>query len=249
MPKLKGKVALVTGFGSGLGQAIAVLFAKEGARVAGLSRRLDSGEETLKRIRAAGGEAIFIPTDVRNEAEVNAAVARTVGAFGGLDIVVNSAGIRLTGAATEITKESWDAVIGTNLTGSFLVSRAAVPEMRRRGGGSIINIGAISGIHGGRGRVAYSASKGGVVNLTEAMALDHGRDHIRVNCICPGPTETPMTTVSTPEQRAKMDARVPIGHIGQPEDIAEAALYLASDAAKQVTGAVLAVDGGLHLAE
>jgi NAD(P)-dependent dehydrogenase (short-subunit alcohol dehydrogenase family) len=246
--RLEGKVALVTGFGSGLGRAIAVRFAKEGAKIVGLSRGTKAGEETLKQIHDAGGEAIFVSTDVRSEAEVLAAVAKGVSAFGGIDITVNSTGIRLTGTAPQTSKEDWDAVIGTNLTGTFLVSRAAIPEMRKRGGGCIINISAISGIHGQPGRVAYSASKGGVVNLTEAMALDHGAEHIRVNCICPGPTETPMTIVRSPEQRAQMDKRVPIGHIGQPEDVAEAALYLASDAARQVTGAILAVDGGLHLA-
>ena len=246
--RLQGKVALVTGFGSGLGQAIAVRFAKEGARVVGLSRRKEAGEQTIERIHATGGEAIFVSADVRSDTEVQAAVAKAVRSFGGLDIVVNSAGIRITGTATEISKADWDAVLGTNLTGTFLVSRAAIPEMRRRGGGCIINISAISGIHGSPGRVAYSASKGGVVNLTEAMALDHAAEHIRVNCICPGPTETPMTTVTSPEQRIRMDKRVPIGRIGQPEDIVEAALYLASDAARQVTGAILAVDGGLHLA-
>ncbi len=244
---LSGKVALITGFGSGLGQAIAVRFAEEGAKVVGLSRRQEAGEQTTTRIQAIGGEAVFVSTDVRHAAEVEAAVAKAVLSFGGLDIVVNSAGIRLTGTATEISKEVWDAVIDTNLTGTFLVSRAAIPELCRRGGGCIINISAVSGIHGTPGRVAYSASKGGVVNLTEAMALDHAAEHIRINCICPGPTETPMTTVTSAEQRARLDQRVPIGHIGQPGDIAEAALYLASDAAHQVTGAILAVDGGLHL--
>ena len=246
--RLQGKVALITGFGSGLGQAIAVLFAKEGARVVGLSRRQEAGEKTIERINSVGGEAVFVSGDVRSETEVQAAVAKVISSFGALDIVVNSAGIRITGTATDISKEDWDAVLGTNLTGTFLVSRAAIPELRRRGGGCIINISAISGIHGTPGRVAYSASKGGVVNLTEAMALDHASEQIRVNCICPGPTETPMTTVTSPEQRVRMDKRVPIGRIGQPEDIAEAALYLASDAARQVTGAILPVDGGLHLA-
>ena len=246
--RLQGKVVLITGFGSGLGQAIAVRFAKEGAKVAGLSRRREAGEETLQQIHTTGGEAIFVPTDIRNATEIQAAVAEAIRSFGGLDIVVNSAGIRLTGTATDISKEEWDAVIDTNLTGTFLISRAAIPELRRRGGGCIINISAISGIHGTPGRVAYSASKGAVVNLTEAMALDHAAEHIRVNCICPGPTETPMINIISLEQRARMDQRVPIGHIGRPEDIAEAALYLASDAARQVTGAILAVDGGGHLA-
>jgi len=246
--RLQGKVALITGFGSGLGRAIAVRFAREGAKVAGLSRRQEAGQETLEQILNIGGEAIFIATDIQSDTEVQAAVTETIRSFGRLDIVVNSAGIRLTGTATEISKEMWDAVLDTNLTGTFLISRASIPELRRCGGGCIINLGAISGIHGTLGRVAYSASKGGVVNLTEAMALDHAAEHIRVNCICPGPTETPMTVLTSPEQRAMMDQRVPIGHIGQPEDVAEAAVYLASDAARQVTGAILAVDGGMHLA-
>ena len=245
--RLTGKVALVTGFGSGLGQAIAVLFAREGAKVAGISRRPEAGDETLQQIRAAGGEALFFPTDIRSATEVEAAVAGAIQSFGGLDIVVNSAGIRLTGTAADISKEDWDAVLDTNLTGTFLVSRAALPELRRRGGGCIINIAAVSGMQGTSGRVAYSASKGAVVNLTEAMALDHASERIRVNCVCPGPTETPMMTITSPEQRAQMDRRLPIGHIGQPEDVAEAALYFASDSARQVTGAILPVDGGLHL--
>lgn len=245
--RLQGKVALITGFGSGLGKAIAILFAGEGARIAGISRGQKAGEQTIEQIKAIGAEAIFIPTDVRSETEVQAAIARTISSFGGLDIVVNSAGVRLTGTATEISKDDWDTVIDTNLTGTFLVSRAAIPHLRSRSGGCIINLSAISGIHGTAGRVAYSASKGGVVNLTEAMALDHAADHIRVNCICPGPTETPMTPVTSPEHRTRLNQRIPIGHVGQPEDVAEAALYLASDAARQVTGSILSVDGGLHL--
>lgn len=247
--RLQGKVAVVTGFGSGIGRGIAVRFAQEGAKVAGLSRRGEAGEETLRRIHAAGGEAIFLPTDVRNAGEVERAVAEAVRAFGGVDIAVNSAGIRITGTATEITEEQWDAVLDTNLKGTFLVSRAAIPAMRRRGGGCIINLGAVSGFHGTSSRVAYSASKGGVTNLTEAMAIDHAAEQIRVNCICPGPTDTPMSSASTPEQRAQVAQRVPLRRIGQPEDIAEAAVYLASDAARHVTGVILAVDGGSHLVQ
>ena len=244
---LAGKVAVVTGFGSGLGRAIAVKFAAEGAKIAGLSRRTDAGEETLSQIRRVGGEALFVPIDVQNADEVRQAMIKTVEAFGRLDIVVNSAGVRIMGTATEICEEDWDRVLDTNLKGTFLVSRAAIPEMRRTGGGCIINISAISGHRGTVGRVAYSASKGAVNNLTEAMALDHASDGIRVNCICPGPTETPMVHIASPEQRARLEKRIPLGRVGQPGDVAAAALYLASDAASYVTGAILAVDGGAHL--
>jgi NAD(P)-dependent dehydrogenase (short-subunit alcohol dehydrogenase family) len=247
--RLQGKVALVTGFGTGLGRAIAIRFASEGAKVAGLSRRHQEGQDTLRLVQAAGGEGLFLPTDVRDAREVAAAVAATVRAFGGLDIVVNSAGVRSTGTAPGISEEEWDVVLDTNLKGAFLVSRASIPELRRRGGGCIINISAVSGFHGKRGRVAYSASKGALNNLTEAMALDHAGEGIRVNCVCPGPTETPMMGVPSSEERTRIVGRVPLGRIGQPEDVAEAALYLASDAARQVTGAIIPVDGGLHLAE
>ena len=245
--RLAGKVAAVTGFGSGLGRAIALKFAAEGARIAGLSRSPGAGEETLSQIRGQAGEALFVPTDVRDVDLVQQAIAKTVEAFGRLDIVVNSAGVRIYGTATEISEEEWDRVLDTNLKGTFLVSRAAIPEMHRTGGGCIINISATSGHHGTVGRVAYSVSKGAVNNLTEAMALDHASDGIRVNCICPDATETPMLNITSPEQRARLEQRIPLGRVGQPEDIAEAALYLASDAASHVTGAILAVDGGAHL--
>ena len=245
--RLAGKVAVVTGFGSGLGRAIAMNFAAQGAKIAGLSRSPGAGEETLRQILGQAREALFIPTDVRDVEQVQQAIARTMEAFGRLDIVVNSAGVRITGTATEISEEEWDKVLDTNLKGTFLVSRAAIPEMHRTGGGCIINISAISGHQGTVSRVAYSASKGAVNNLTEAMALDHASDGIRVNCICPGPNETPMVNLASPKLRARLEERIPLGRIGQPEDIAEAALYLASDAASYVTGAILAVDGGARL--
>ena len=246
--RLNNKVALVTGFGSGMGRAISLRFAEEGANVAGLSRSVEAGQESLRQVRAKKGEAAFFPTDVRDAGQIQAAVDQTVQAYGRLDIVVNCAAVRITGTATDISVEDWDAVLDTNLRGTFLVSRAAIPEMRKSGGGCIINLSAISGFHGTVGRVAYSVSKGAVNNLTEAMALDHAADQIRVNCICPGITETPMVTISSPEQREQLQRRIPLGRVGLPEDIAEASVYLASDAARQVTGAILAVDGGSHLA-
>ncbi len=245
--KLKDKVALITGFGSGLGQAIAVLFAGEGAAVMGTSLRETKGRETLEMIQQNGGKARFHAGDVGNFKQMGAVLDEAVRNFGGVDIVVNSAGIRSNGSITEITEEVWDRTIDTNLKGVFVVSRLAIPVMINRGGGVIINIAARSGISGQAGRAAYCASKGGVITLTEAMAMDHAPQKIRVNCLCPGPTRTPMVDTSTPEKIARYRKRVPLGRIGEPEDIAHAALYLASDDAAMVTAAILPVDGGMRL--
>jgi len=245
--KLEGKVAFITGFGSGLGQAIAVLFAKEGAAVAGTSTTEAKGRETVAMIEAAGQKTLFGAGDVSNSAQMKALIDDAVKQFGGLDIVVNSAGVRTNGSITEITEEQWDRTIDVNLKGVFVVSRLAIPEMIKRGGGVILNIGARSGMAGQAGRAAYCASKGGMVTLTEAMAMDYAHERIRVNCICPGPTRTPMVDTSTPEKLARYKTRVPIGRIGEPEDIAYAALYLASDEASMVTAAILPVDGGMRL--
>jgi len=167
--------------------------------------------------------------------------------FGRVDVLVNNAGIDLPGLITETKEEIWDRQIDVNLKGAFIVSRLAIPEMKRRGGGVILHIAARSGMLGQSGRAAYCASKGGMVRLTEAMAMDHAKDHIRVNCICPGPTRTPMVDTSTPEKLARYKTRVPLGRIGEPEDVAYAALYLASDEASMVTAAILPVDGGMRL--
>ena len=247
MGQLDGKVALVTGFGSGLGRAIAVSFAREGCAVAGTSTTLSKGEETLGLVRAEGGDAVFKAADVRRHDEMKDVVAAAVERYGGLDIVVHSAGVRTNGAVTEISEEDWDRTLDTNLKGVFNVCRHAIPEMVKRGGGVIINIAARSGMMGQAGRAAYCASKGGMVRLTEAMAEDHARQNIRVNCICPGPNRTPMVDTSTPEKLARYATRVPLGRIGEPEDVAQAALYLASDAASHVTAAILPVDGGMRL--
>jgi NAD(P)-dependent dehydrogenase (short-subunit alcohol dehydrogenase family) len=245
--RLEGKVAFITGFGSGLGRAIAVLFAQQGAAVAGTSTTPAKGLETLAMIEKAGGRALFRAGDVGRSAQMKPIIEETVNRFGGLDIVVNSAGVRTNGSITEITEEDWDRTLDANLKGAFIVSRLAIPEMKKRGGGVILHIAARSGMLGQAGRAAYCASKGGLVRLTEAMAMDHAKDKIRVNCICPGPTRTPMVDTSTPEKLARYTTRVPIGRIGEPEDVAYAALYLASDEASMVTAAILPVDGGMRL--
>ncbi|MFQ5858641.1 MAG: SDR family NAD(P)-dependent oxidoreductase [Anaerolineae bacterium] len=245
--RLKGKVALVTGFGSGLGQAIATLFAREGAAVMGTSTTEAKGKETLEMIRNEGGKALFQAGDVSRSDQMKLVVEETVKNFGGLDILVNSAGIRTAGSVTQLSEEDWDRTISANLKGIFIVSRFAIPEMVKRGGGVVINIAARSGIAGQAGRAAYCASKGGAITLTEAMAMDHAAQRIRVNCICPGPTRTPMVDTSTPERLARYATRVPMGRIGEPEDIAQAALYLASNEAAHTTAAIVPVDGGMRL--
>jgi NAD(P)-dependent dehydrogenase (short-subunit alcohol dehydrogenase family) len=178
---------------------------------------------------------------------MKALIDETVRAFGGIDIVVNSGGVRTNGSITEITEADWDRTLDVNLKGAFIVSRLAIPEMIKRGGGVILHIAARSAIVGQSGRAAYVASKGGLARLTEAMAMDHATDKIRVNCICPGPTRTPMVDTSTPEKLARYKTRVPLGRIGEPEDVAYAAVYLASDEASMVTAAILPVDGGMRL--
>ena len=245
--KLQGKVAFISGFGSGLGQAIAVMFAQEGAAVAGTSTTEAKGVDTVARIERAGGKALFRPGNVGNYQQMEALVDETVNRFGGLDIVVNSAGVRTNGSITEISEEDWDRTLDANLKGAFVLSRIAIPHMKKRGGGVILHIAARSGMLGQAGRAAYCASKGGMVRLTEAMAADHAKDKIRVNCICPGPTRTPMVDTSTPEKLARYKTRVPLGRIGEPEDVAYAAVYLASDEASFVTAAILPVDGGTRL--
>ncbi|HEY7163467.1 MAG TPA: SDR family NAD(P)-dependent oxidoreductase [Candidatus Binatia bacterium] len=245
--KLEGKVAFITGFGSGIGQAIAIMFAKEGARVAGTSKTEMKGRETLAMVEKAGGTGLFRSGDVGNATEMKRFVDDTVAQFGGLDILVNSAGVRTNGSITEITEEDWIRTFDANLKGAFILSRLAIPEMKKRGRGVILHIAARSGMLGQSGRAAYCASKGGMVRLTEAMAMDHAPDHIRVNCICPGPTRTPMVDTSTPEKLARYKTRVPLGRIGEADDVAYAALYLASDEASFVTAAILPVDGGMRL--
>jgi NAD(P)-dependent dehydrogenase (short-subunit alcohol dehydrogenase family) len=245
--KLKSKVAFVTGFGSGLGRAIAVLFAREGAAIIGTSTTASKGRETLALIEKENGKGFFHSGDVSQSAQMKSLIDEGVKRFGGIDIVVNSAGVRTNGSITEINEAQWDRTLDVNLKGVFIVSRLAIPEMIKRGGGVIINIGARSGMAGQAGRAAYCASKGGMITLTEAMAMDYAAEKIRVNCICPGPTRTPMVDTSTPQRLEYYKTRVPLGRIGEPEDIARAALYLASDEGSMVTAAILPVDGGMRL--
>jgi NAD(P)-dependent dehydrogenase (short-subunit alcohol dehydrogenase family) len=248
--RLKDKVALVTGGTSGIGEATALLFAQEGARVAVTGRNPERGEKIREKIKRSGGRSIFIKTDVRRAMDCKAAVDRTLGEFGRLDILFNNAGLFYAHDALECSEEEWDLQIDVNLKGTFLMSKYALPAMIAQGSGVIINNSSGWGLVGGDKAVAYCASKGGVVLLTKAMAVDHGRQGIRVNCICPGDVDTPMLPEDAKFRGLKWDdylagaANRPMGRVGTAEEIAKAVLFLASDDSSFMTGAALVVDGG-----
>ncbi len=248
--QLAHKVALITGAASGIGRATALLFAREGAAVAVVDLNESDGQAVAQEIVRHSGRAIFVRCDVTRAADCRRAVQRTVDEFGDLDILFNNAGIIRRAGALDTTEEEWDRVMAVNVKSVFLMSQYAVPVMAAAGGGVILNSGSGWGLVGGRNALAYCASKGAVVNMTRAMALDHGGQNIRVNCICPGDTDTPMLREEA-RQLGQPDARFlaeaaerPLRRIGTPDDIAQAALYLASDAAAFVTGSILVVDGG-----
>lgn len=245
--RLKGKIGVITGAGSGIGQACAIALAREGARLALVGRRRDRLEDVAHKI---GDPAFAIPCDVSRASEVNRLVDETVNHFGGLNFLLNNAGVLHIGNAEQITEEQWDHTFSVNVRAVWQLSRAALPHMRKVGGGSIINIASTLGVVGARNRAAYAASKGAVVLLTKSMAADHGHENVRVNAICPGFVETELTAAvigaaSDPAKvRRERVAAHPIGRLGRPEDIAGLAVYLASDESSWVTGAVLPVDGG-----
>ena len=244
--KLEGKVAIITGSGSGIGRATAELFAREGAKVVVAEYKAEAGQETLQAIKAAGGEGMFVAVDVSDAAQVQQMVQSAVDAYGGVDILFNNAGMLIWGTVLDTDEEAWKRVIDVNLTGIFLCSKAVLPQMIQRGGGSIINTSSSTGAHDAVGGLAaYVTSKGGVTLLTKCMALDHIQDGIRVNAIAPGPTDTPMLrdNLSPEDLQAFVDA-FPLKRLGRPEEIAQAALFLASDEASFVTGSILAIDGG-----
>jgi NAD(P)-dependent dehydrogenase (short-subunit alcohol dehydrogenase family) len=248
--RLQNKSALITGGTSGIGEATAYLFAKEGAAVAIAGRNETRGHAITAQILESGGKAIFIRTDVRKAAECNRAVAETLQSFGRIDVLFNNAGVYYPQTTLECSEEEWDLQIDINLKGTFLMSKAALPRMIAQGSGNIINNSSGWGIVGGDHAVAYCASKGGVVLLTKAMAIDHGRQGIRVNCICPGDVETPMLPEDAKMRGLQWEdyiagcANRPLGRVGTADEIAKAVLFLASDDSSFMTGAALVVDGG-----
>jgi NAD(P)-dependent dehydrogenase (short-subunit alcohol dehydrogenase family) len=250
MGSLTGKRALITGGASGIGRATALLFAREGAAVAVVDLDEVGGQAVVREIANNGGQAIFVRCDVSQAADCQHAVQQTVDKLGGLDILFNNAGIIRRATVIDTTEEEWDRVMAVNVKSIFLLSKYAIPVMAQAGGGVIINTASGWGLVGGRKAVSYCASKGAVVNMTRAMALDHGQQNIRVNCICPGDTDTGMLRnearqLEEPCERFLAEAaQRPLRRIGRPEEIAQAALYLASDASSFVTGTSLVVDGG-----
>ena len=244
--RLAGKVAIITGGGSGIGRATAILFAQEAAKVVVADFVPAGGVETARAIRDSGGEALFVQLDVSDAAQVEAMVQAALEAYGRIDILFNNAGMLAAGTILDTDEATWQRVLAVNLTGPFLCSRAVLPHMIAGGGGSIINMSSSTGAHDGNGNAAaYVSSKGGVTLLTRCMAIDHAKDNVRVNAIAPGPTDTPMLRKAmTSEQLATFAATFPMSRLGRPEELAQAALFLASEAASFVTGAVLAVDGG-----
>jgi NAD(P)-dependent dehydrogenase (short-subunit alcohol dehydrogenase family) len=246
--RLEGKVALVTGGASGIGRATALTFAREGAKLIIADMNEDGGHQTVHMITEKGGEAIFVRTDVSQAVEVQALISTAVETYGRLDCAHNNAGIwgGLRALTAEYPEDRWHQVIAVNLTGVWLCMKYEIPQMLSQGSGAIVNTASAAGLVGGRGISAYVASKHGVVGLTKTAALEYAQQGIRVNCICPGYIQTPMTApgMEDPARMALMLAREPIGRVGQPEEVAEAVVWLCSDAASFVTGHTMTVDGG-----
>jgi NAD(P)-dependent dehydrogenase (short-subunit alcohol dehydrogenase family) len=242
---------VITGGGTGIGQAIALDFAREGAQVVVAGRRKEKLDETLHLLQQAGCSALALDCDVTKAADTQRVVKSAEDAFGKVNVLVNNAGALSVSTVENITEEDWDRVMATNVKGPFLMSRAALPAMRRAGGGSIINVGSVLGIVAIRDRAAYCASKGGVSMLTKAMALDHAQDNIRVNCVCPSIVESDMTRNLFAETEVGQQAResrlasIPLGRFGKPADIAGLTVFLASEESSWMTGTVIPVDGGV----
>jgi NAD(P)-dependent dehydrogenase (short-subunit alcohol dehydrogenase family) len=250
MAQLDGKVAVITGGGSGIGEATAKRFAAEGARVVILDRDPEGGERVGAEIRAAGGEAAFLRAEVSREADALALAPFTIERFGALHILVNNAGARVYGPVTEATEESWDLILAVNVKALGFCARAAIPEMAKAGGGAIVNVSSMNAIKGRSGMAQYDATKAAVLGLTRALAHDHAAQGIRVNAVCPGPTITPFHLKRAAERgvtEAELRSHQPglLKRRAEPREIAAAILFLASDEASYITGATLMVDGGL----
>lgn len=246
--KLKGKVVFITGASTGIGRATAMQFAKSQASVVIADINMDAGPQTANLIKEQGGIAEFMKCDVSKESEVKAAIEKTVKIFGGIDYAFNNAGIEgEQGLTAGGTSDNWNKVLQTNLSGVYFCMKYEIPEMLKRGSGSIVNCASIAGLIGFPGISAYTAAKHGVVGLTKAAALEYAKQKIRVNAVCPGVIQTPMIdrfVHGEAQALQQLSAGEPVGRLGQPEEISEAVLWLCSEASSFVTGHSLAVDGG-----
>lgn len=248
---LVGKVAIVTGATSGIGAATAVEFARRGASAVLVGRDAAKGEAVLRTAAISPERSLILSGSIAAPAFCDDVIARTMKCFDRLDILVNAAGVNLRGTALDTTDEMWHETMAVNVGGTFFMCRAAIPAMRRSGGGSIVNVASDWGVVGGKGHVAYCASKGAVVNMTRALALDHARDNIRINVVCPGEVRTPMLAAGLARRGfdpvtgfEQMGATIPIGRISEPDEQACCIAFLASDESSFMTGAVMSVDGG-----
>jgi len=251
--RLAGKVALITGAGSGMGRAAAELFAREGARVVVCDLADEPGKATVDAVRAVGGEATFVRADVSQWNDCVAMVRTAVDAYGGLHVVYNNAGIFPAddGGVLDTPEPTWDRVMNVNLKGVWLGCKAAIPALRASGGGSIVNVASFVALVGAAtAQIAYTASKGGVLAMTRELAVEYARQGIRANALCPGPIETPLLQelLADPDRRARRMVHIPMGRLGRAEELAKAALFLASDDSSFMTGAALVVDGGITAA-
>ncbi|MBM3189756.1 MAG: glucose 1-dehydrogenase [Chloroflexi bacterium] len=254
MKRLEGKVAVVTGSSSGLGRAIAVMFAQEGAKVlVNADSNVAGGQETVRMIKDAGGEAIFVQADVSKSADCKRMMRAAVDAFGRIDVLVNNAGVEIRGGVMSLTEEEWDAMLGVDLKGIFLCSREAIPEMIKVGGGSIINVTSVLSFDVIPERAAYCAAKAGAVHLTRSIALDYAKHNIRCNALGPGAFHTPLLDKSMRDSgdyegtMQVLKNKSVFGRMGEPEEAAAVAVFLASDESSFVTGSVYQVDGGWFL--
>jgi len=248
---LEGKVALVTGGGSGIGRATALAFAREGAKVVIAGRGAERGNETVQLIKQAGGEAVFVKTDVSKAAEAEALVNRVVETYGRLDYAFNNSGVGASGARlARETEETWNHTINTNLKGVWLCMKYEILQMLKQGGGAIVNCSSTFGVGGGYRIAAYSASKHGVVGLTKSAAMDYAKDNIRVNAVCPGWIRTDMLRQLLKDRLDIAEGHVPevpLGRMGAPEEVAEAVVWLCTESASFITGNAMVIGGGTGL--
>lgn len=247
---LEGKVAVITGGASGIGLGTAKQLVEMGARISIFDRDEKNGARAMEEIKSLGGETVFFKCDVTSAFNCKQAVEGTIKKYGKIDILFNNAGIAIRKNAVDLTDAEWDQALNTTLKGVYLVSHYVIPYMIKSGGGSIINTGSGWSLKGGPKAVSYCAAKGGVLNMTRAMAIDHGQHNIRVNCVCPGDVDTPLLRAECAQLGEDIDrfmeqaAQRPIHRVGRPEDVANAVLFFASDMSSWVTGACLVVDGG-----